>query len=338
MAFNRELSFDDYVAIARRRLKVILIPALVAVIPGFLLSFAFSPRYTSNALILVERQMVSAGYVKPIVTASLAERIADLEQQVLSRKRLQPLVERLGLVKKGTTVDEVIDEIQNSVSITNPSATGMRIGEAPGFYLSYTTDNPGEAQQICSEITSMFLAENYKAREQVASSTTDFLSRQLSEAKSNLDDQDKRLAEFRSRYLGQLPSDVDNNLQILTSLNSQLESSTQRLDRAQEDKVYQESMLAQQLAAWKSSQEVVTARTIAQQLVGLRGQLVTLQARYTDDHPEVIRMKTDIAVLEAKRKELDTLAAKNPDADTDVVEGEAEPAAIRAVAPSDPAE
>ena len=77
--------------------------------------------------------MVSAGYVKPIVTASLAERIADLEQHVLSRKRLQPLIDRLGLVKKGMNVDDVIDEIQNSVSITNPSASGIESAKPLDF-------------------------------------------------------------------------------------------------------------------------------------------------------------------------------------------------------------
>jgi len=58
MIENRELSVDDYLAMLRRRMKVILIPALAAPLAGFLISYAFAPRYTSQSLILVETQKV----------------------------------------------------------------------------------------------------------------------------------------------------------------------------------------------------------------------------------------------------------------------------------------
>src|SRR5881409_1102058 len=105
MIENRELSMDDYLAMLRRRLKVILIPALLAPLAGFLISFAFPPKYTSQSLILVEEQKVPVGYVKPVVTEDVGQRIATMEQQVLSRNRLQPMIDRLGLAK-GRTVDK----------------------------------------------------------------------------------------------------------------------------------------------------------------------------------------------------------------------------------------
>ena len=108
----------------------------------------------------------------------------------------------------------------------------------------------------------MLLAENLKAREQVAQSTTDFLSRQLDEAKKNLDDQDGKLAAFKRQYMGQLPGDEDNNMKLLMGLNSQLDANTQTLNRAQQDKAYTESLLAQQLAAWKSSQTTANPQTL----------------------------------------------------------------------------
>ena len=96
----------------------------------------------------------------------------------------------------------------------------------------------------------------------IAESTTDFLSRQVEEAKRALDDQDAKLAAFKKQYMGQLPSDVDNNMRMLMSLNSQLDATTQTLSRAQQDKAYTESMLAQQIAAWKSSQSSTNPQTL----------------------------------------------------------------------------
>jgi uncharacterized protein involved in exopolysaccharide biosynthesis len=76
------------------------------------------------------------------------------------------------------------------------------------------------------------------------------------------------------------------------------------LNRAQQDKTYAESMLAQQLAAWKSSQTSTSPETIQKQLNELQTQLVQLKARYTDDHPDVVKTKADIAEMKKKLAEI----------------------------------
>ena len=101
MIANRELGMDDYLAIARRRIIVVLVPVLLASLIGFLISFALSPKYTSRSLLLVEGQVVPSGYVKPIVTERVSGRMITLQQNVLSRNRLQPMVTRLGLARDG---------------------------------------------------------------------------------------------------------------------------------------------------------------------------------------------------------------------------------------------
>jgi uncharacterized protein involved in exopolysaccharide biosynthesis len=113
--------------------------------------------------------------------------------------------------------------------------------------------------------------------------------------------------------MGQLPGDADNNMRILMSLNSQLDATTQTLSRAQQDKAYTESMLAQQSAAWKSSQSSTNPQTLEQQLNQLQAQLMTLQARYTEDHPDVIKTKADIAEVQKKLKEVNAAAASATD-------------------------
>jgi polysaccharide chain length determinant protein (PEP-CTERM system associated) len=336
MIENRELTVDDYLAMFRRRLKVILIPALLAPLAGFLISFAFPPKYTSRSLVLVEEQKVPEGYVKPVVTEDLSQRIASMEQQVLSRNRLTPMIERFGLAQKAKNVDDLVDEIQQSLSIQPvlPDITASQRkkpgqgSDMPGFYVGFTWDNAREAQQVCSELTSMLLAENLKARSQVAQSTTEFLTRQLDEAKKNLNDQDSKMAAFKRQYMGQLPGDADNNLKILMGLNSQLEANTQALNRAQQDRAYTESMLAQQLAAWKSTQNATNPQTLEQQLAALQSQLITLQARYTNDHPDVVKTKNDIAELKRKLNEMSAAAAQTTDTNP-AKEGVAESPEIR---------
>ncbi len=332
---NRELGMEDYLAMLRRRLKVILLPALAAPLAGFLVSYFFAPKYTSQSLVVVEAQKVPQGIVEPMVTEDLSERVALLQQQALSQASLQPMLERLGLLRPGQNPDAEIDKVRASMTVTpvitalsQAGGGGKKNSEVPGFYVNYTSKTPEDAQRMCNELTSLLLEENLKAREAVARGTTDFLSRQVDETKRNLDDLDAKLAAFKKQYMGQLPGDEESNLKILMGLNSQLDANTQSLNRATQDKAYTESLLAQQLSAWKSTQSTSNPQTLQQQLAQLQTLLTDLQARYTDDHPDVIKTKADIAAVKKRLAEVNDAAAKGADTSPEK-ESASEPPEIR---------
>src|SRR6266481_6115831 len=321
---------DDYLAMLGRRLRVILISAMLARLAGFMVSYVFPPKYKSHSTVLVEGQRVPDSLVQSVVTSDFTQRIQTLSQQVLSASRLRPMIQSLALVKPGEE-DKLIQEIQRPGSVTvEPVITSMSAAASaspsgkkkkpsstsesvPGFNVSYTDSNAVRAQKICEALTELIVNENLKSRGEVAQSTTDFLGRQLEEAKRAIDEQDKALANFKKQYMGQLPGDADNNVRILMSMNTQLDASTQTLNRAQQDKAYTESLLAQQLAAWKSSQSSSNPQTLEQQLNALQAQLMQLQARYTDDHPDVIKTKADIGEVKKKLAEVNNAAAAATD-------------------------
>jgi uncharacterized protein involved in exopolysaccharide biosynthesis len=337
---NRELSMDDYLAMLRRRLRAILIPALLAPVAGFGVSYVFPPKYTSQSTVLVEAQKVPDAYVQPVITSDFTQRIQTLSQQVMSPSRLRPVIQSLALVKpddEGKLISEIQQNMTVEPVITTMSAASSTGGKkpkpsansepVPGFNVNYSDSNPERAQKICNAMTSLIVDENLRSRAEVAQGTTDFLSRQVDDAKRALDEQDEKLAAFKKQFMGQLPGDSDNNMRILMSLNSQLDATTQTLSRAQQDKAYTESMLAQQLASWKSAQSNTNPQTLEQQLAQLQANLLQLQARYTDDHPDVIKAKSDIATVERKLKDLSAQAA-NPTESSDKADT-AEPPEIR---------
>jgi uncharacterized protein involved in exopolysaccharide biosynthesis len=325
MSENRELTMDDYLAMVRRRLKVILVPLLLAPLGGFAISYLFSPKYTSQATVLVEGQKVPDNYVTPVITSDFTQRVQTLSQEVASPSRLRPVIHSLAVVPPDQEGD-LISNIQQSMSV-DPVITSMSAAAAsspaakkakpsasnepvPGFTVSYSDKDPVRAQKVCNALTSMIVDENLRERGDVAQSTTQFLGRQLDEAKRAIDEQDAKLAAFKRQYMGQLPGDIDNNMRMLMSLNSQLDASTQTLSRAQQDKAYTESMLEQQLSTWKNSGSSTNPQTLEQGLAILQAQLLQLQARYTDDHPDVIKTKADIAEIEKKLKAVNAAAAE----------------------------
>jgi len=200
-------------------------------------------------------------------------------------------------------------ELRKSIQVTPVAPMqGTRDNNLPGFHIDVTLESPQLAQEVCTEVSSMFLEQNARSREEQAAQTTSFLTQQLDQAKANLDQQDARLANFKARYLGALPDQEQTNLSLLTGMNSQLEANTQALSRAQQDKAFNQTLLDQELANWRSSHVEQNPVTLDQQLGGLQDQLLALQAKYTDEHPDVVKLKNQIQEL---KKQMTSSAAKN---------------------------
>ncbi len=77
MMENRELTIDDYLAMLRRRMKVILIPALLAPLAGLLVSYVFPAKYTSQSLVLVEAPKIPDVVVQQVFTQDLTQHITS---------------------------------------------------------------------------------------------------------------------------------------------------------------------------------------------------------------------------------------------------------------------
>jgi uncharacterized protein involved in exopolysaccharide biosynthesis len=147
----------------------------------------------------------------------------------------------------------------------------------------------------------MFMEQNASALEQGAVRTNKFLGQELEQSKAKLDEQDAKLAQFKRLHMGLMPEEVQTNFSLLGSMNAQLESNTQSLSRAQQDKAFHESLLGTEETSWKASRRSEqNPETIEEQLRNLQGQLTTLESRYTAEHPDVVKMKNQIAELKKK--------------------------------------
>ena len=314
MIGQRELKLEDYLAIARRHRLILIVPALLGAVLVYGISLTIPYQYLSQTLVLVKQPAVPDSVVKPIVNEDLNQRLATMKQQILSRTRLEPIIQDFGLYKKdqekGLPMEELVARLRKTITVTLVESMTELRNQVPGFTVTVVSDNPRLAQQICTQITSMFIEESEKTLENSAANTTDFISRQVTQAKVKLDEQDAKLAAFKRQFMGSLPEDEAANLNLLNGLNTQLEATTQALSRAQQEKAFAESMLSQQLAAWQSTASEKSPLTLEMQLNDLQNQLVSMEARYTEDYPDVIKLKNNIAQL--KKKIADAHASDTP--------------------------
>src|SRR6202789_4006866 len=201
MLGHRPLILEDYFAILKRRGWMVIIPALLMPIIAVAITYRLTPVYTSQTLVLIEPQTVPDTYVKPIIAEDLDSRLASMKEQILSRSRLEPIIERFNLGAAGMDMDDKVATTRKDIAITPIHSEIQGAGGLPGFFISFTASDPHTAQLVCREITSLFVSENLEARQQSAEGTTQFLKGQLDQAKANLDSQDQKLADFQKQYM-----------------------------------------------------------------------------------------------------------------------------------------
>ncbi len=312
MLGHRELTMEDYAGILKRRFWLIVISAVTLLAVGVAVSFIIPPQYVSQTLVLIEQQKVPEDYVKPVVDEDLGARLASMKEQILSRSRIEPIIERFNLYAGSkATMDDRVAMTQKAIGI-KPIQSGQSRG-MPGFFISFKAQDAHTAQQVCAEITSLFVSENLSARQESAEGTTEFLKQQLADSKRNLDDQDAKLAAFEQKNIGKLPGQTvhlgdmslamgNPNESTMQALTTQLDAATQQLNRMQQDETFQQAMISQQTHEFQDTDagSGISADDRRTQLKALIAQKQELDTLYTPDHPDVVAISRRIADLRAE--------------------------------------
>jgi polysaccharide chain length determinant protein (PEP-CTERM system associated) len=303
------LSWEDYWAIAVRRRWWILLPLFLVWAAVWGVSWFLPAKYQSESLILVEQQKVPDQYVVPNVNTNLQVRLQNLTEQILSRTRLQDTIDRLHLSYGGIGAGDPVEQMRNDINIELVSAPDHP-GEYTAFKMRYSAGSPALAQRVNNELTSLFIAENVHVQRQLSENTTDFLEAQLGDARASMAEQEEKVAAFKAKHLGELPTQLESNMQILAGLQNQLQSAQQTMDAARQQKLYLESLLQQYRSAETDFGGVNPMggqpRTLESQLAEMRLTLQDLRSRYTEGHPDVIALKQKIAQAEQLKKQRDS--------------------------------
>jgi len=309
MEEKKQLKLEDYWAIVRRRRWWLIGPLFLgwALVVGA--TWSIPAMYRSETMIIVEQQKVPEHYVVPNVAADLQQRLQSMTQQILSRTRLQGIIQTFHLYAgEGNVADSetLVERMRQDIKIDLVSAPG-RPGELTAFKISYSARTPTLAQQVTGELTSLFIEENLRNRQQQSEDTTAFLQNQLEDARKDLAQQEQRLREFKTKYLGQLPEQLQSNVQILAGLQAQLQAASEARDHAQQQKLYLESLVQQNRVLRSASADSAAAApsSLDDELDKLKAQYADLSTRYTENHPDVLRLKQQIASTEKLKKQSD---------------------------------
>jgi len=293
---------------------VILIPMAIGLAAAPLLGVLTPLRYRSEALILVVPQQVSDNIVKSTVSNSVADRLPAITAQILSRSRLERIILEMDLYKQERSrqvMEDVVEQMR--LKDVKTSATGANIDS---FRVSFENESAEVAQRVTERLTRLYVEQNALERASQADNTSDFLAKEIERTKQRLSEQDKLLAEYRKAHPGQLPSQLQANMQSIQNLGMQLQQAMQAGNFAQERRIRLERELAnmEEVApvAAISGAPAMEPITPAAQLDVARADLARLKQKYGANHPDIDKAQRKIEELTAKLESETPLSAGSP--------------------------
>jgi len=287
----------------RRKWLAVLVFAVPFIAAGSMI-FSLPTFYRSTAVVLVERQQVPEAFVQSTVTSELETRLHTISQEILSRSRLEALITRFNLYpgeRKQGLNEELVERMRKDIKLElKTTDTKGRPSATTAFALSYRGPDPQTVALVTNTLASFYIEENLKVRERQATGTADFLKVQLTETRKRLDELEARVSEFRKRYLGELPQQMQANLATLENLNNQLRLTSDNQIRAAERRDSLTALLAEAASSPQAfgAAPGTAAESRTVRLNRLRQQLASARARYLEEHPTVVRLKAELAATE----------------------------------------
>jgi polysaccharide biosynthesis transport protein len=342
--------------VLNRRKFYILLTFVAIFLSVSALTMLLPPVYKSTATILIEAQNIPENFVQTAVTGYVEERLQAISHVVLGRESLIGLIERFDLFRKERgerPMDDVVAAMKRNIlvetiqaNVVNPRS-GRATTATVAFNISYKGKDPDQVASVVNEITSLFLRENTQNREQKARKAVDFLEDQARELRRQIQEKEQAIAEFRRKHLTMMPEMVNMNMQTADRLDKDIAILEEQLRTLQNRSVYLQGQLATVdpgLYGTDSRGQRMTSPSA--ELDALRREYVSMRATYSENHPDVQRIKSRIAALEetygsgsnvsaiyqlvnAKEDELDQLMKRYSESHPDVVALKREIATLR---------
>jgi polysaccharide chain length determinant protein (PEP-CTERM system associated) len=304
---------EDVLLILRRRIWFLLVPFAIVAAATAVVSRKLPDQYRSDTLILVVPQRVPESYVRSTVTSRIEDRLQSISQQILSRTRLERIIQDFNLYaeeRKTGIMEDIVQKMRLDIRVD--------VVKGDAFRVSYIGRDPRTVMKVTDRLSSLFIEENLRDREVLAEGTDQFLEAQLEDARRRLAEHEKKLEIYRKAHSGQLPSQLEANLAVIQGTSSQLQQLNESLNRDRDRRLVVERQLNDLTAASAAPTSVDAADanggSAAQQLAAAQAGLAAMELKLKPEHPDIRRAKRVVADLEKKAEQESLQAPLSPEA------------------------
>lgn len=307
-----EVAREYWTTLVRRK-WIVVVSIMVGSAIAALLCVVLPKSYRSSTLILVENQKIPEDYVKGIGGANIEQRLTTIQQQVMSRTFLSQILDEYKPYERQMRqegLESAIDTLRKTIKVETVGTPGSLGKSVESVAISFAHEDPTTAMKVTEKLASLFVEENFRAREQLVTGVSDFLEQELNDAKKLLEAKERAISEFKTRYVTELPEQKEANLRTLDRLQTELNTTVEAIHHlTARQGLFEKSAAQYEQYEWKdgaASQPIPRMRnqTVQDPLVlrlsELQKQLATLMATYKDAYPDVVFLKDEIKELQAQ--------------------------------------
>jgi polysaccharide chain length determinant protein (PEP-CTERM system associated) len=300
-----------YLDILSRRRWYLIVPFCVVMSIGIILAITLPRIYSAETLIVFQPQEVPEDYVRSVDSIDLESTIDTISRQIMSRANLKKIVNQFDLFtgpeaaemstsEKITSVREQI--LVDWVELIDDAK--QRDGTKDTFYISFKGEDPQQVMQVTNALATQFIDESLQTREAKAVDTSVFLEEEIQAKRKQLEAFELKLKGFRERHMGGLPEQLGHNLATIDRLEGQLNVKQEHLLDAKNRLILINNQMSevQNMSQYQPAVRDDLETNPYLRLQRMKQELEDLNSRYTPQHPDVIRLKGQIAELEQQIK------------------------------------
>jgi|SRR5579871_1358693 len=308
----------DYLAMLNRRKLAIALVCAVVLAGAIVVALAIPSVYRSTATILVQEQEIPPDLVRSTITSFADERIQVISQQVMTRPVLLSIADKYKLYAARRAVEtneEILDRMRKDIHLESVNARvtdrggGGQVNATIAFQISYDSRSPQDSQRVVNELVTLYLNENVKTRQERAAETSAFLSEEAERLGAQISEAESKLADFKQRNQGRLPEETNVNMAAIDRASSDLMRIDEGIARAEDRKIQLTTQIAQARELTRPD-TTPGAMDPAERLRYLQDQLAGMIGNYSETHPDIVRMRREIAVL---KKQVGETQDESPD-------------------------
>lgn len=302
------MSASEYWEVIKRRKGKFLVPFVIVLAAAAALAIMLPPTFRSEATLLVERQEIPTNIISTTIQGFVQERIESITQRVLTRENLLLIAEKakLSAGEDAVSTDAMVKSLKESINVemvdidaSDPSK-GRQTSVTVAFVVSADAKTAVQANNITEQLTKLFMDANKEIRVQQATEVKRFLTAQSDELSARMQANEERLAVFKREKIGLLPGSADLNQAMLDRSETRIDAAENAVRNLQNQRRGMEAELRTVDKYVSRNADPEKANSALERLAIARQALGEAKQKYSDLHPNVRRLKSQIAQLETE--------------------------------------
>jgi uncharacterized protein involved in exopolysaccharide biosynthesis len=304
---TKDQTFSDYVATLKRRWRPASLVGGALFLICVAIAFSLPAIYESSATILIEQKKIPDEMIHSTVASYAETLLESVQQRVMATENIVAIIKKHKLYDEKTRAEDInalVDEFHLSTVLLPAVAPQVQPGSGRtaevtyAFTVSFQYPDPALAQAVVGELANLYTRANESLRTETAANTTSFLDAEAARLQRQLAETQLKLGQLKSKYGVQIADNPALNLSRFEQTEREMMQVEQELRSARERR----DLLQTDITRTPRYRPVVddsgqTMLAGSDRLAQAQQELIVARGRYSDDHPDVVRLRREIAAL-----------------------------------------